>query len=295
MTPIVFPLPGGEALAADLATLAGWELGRTGFRRFPDGEASFRLDPLPSQRTAILAGALDDPDPKTVALLLMAATARELGGAPVLLVAPYLAYMRQDISFRAGEPVSARHYARLLSGAVDALVTVDPHLHRIHRLEEIYSIPTRVVSAAPLLAAWIKAEVADPFVVGPDEESIQWVRKVAEAAGAPWTVMRKRRLGDRKVQVEAPDLADFAGRAPVLVDDIVSSGRTLIESAARLSEQGFRPGHCVIVHDLTSAEARDAVAEAGLSLVSVDTVPNPSNALRAAPLLLPAIGELLAL
>ena len=107
------------------------------------------------------------------------------------LVAPYLAYMRQDRRFKPGEAVTSREVAQLLSGAFDWLVTVDPHLHRYTSLAEIYRIPTHVTHAAPLISQWIKANVPRALVIGPDSESEQWVSAVASEAGAPFTVLRE--------------------------------------------------------------------------------------------------------
>ena len=112
----------------------------------------------PDRRIALVC-TLDRPDAKMLPLLFAAAAARELGASQVGLVAPYLAYMRQDRRFKPGEAVTSREFARLLSGAFDWLVTVDPHLHRYASLAEIYRIPTRVVHAAPLISQWIRTRI----------------------------------------------------------------------------------------------------------------------------------------
>jgi phosphoribosylpyrophosphate synthetase len=83
-----------------------------------------------TSRTVVLACSLARPDEKTLPLLFAADAARDLGAAKVLLAAPCLAYLRQDRRFHAGEAVTSRSYAALLSRAFDALVTADPHLHR---------------------------------------------------------------------------------------------------------------------------------------------------------------------
>ena len=180
-------------------------------------------------------------------LLFAAATARELGASRVGLVAPYLAYMRQDRRFKPGEAVTSRQVARLLSDAFDWLVTVDPHLHRYSSLADIYSIPTHVVHAAPLIAEWIKANVTNPLIIGPDSESEQWVAAVASDVGAPYSVLEKVRHGDRDVEIRLKDLEQWKGRTPVLVDDIISTGRTMIEAVrlsvfARMAIPGMRRG-----------------------------------------------------
>jgi ribose-phosphate pyrophosphokinase len=212
--PLLLAMPGNETLAGKLAAQLGWDLERIETRPFPDGETYLRLPTNPEGRDVAMACTLDRPNDKLLSLLFAAATARELKARRVGLVCPYLAYMRQDRRFKPGEAVTSRQVASLLSDAFDWLVTVDPHLHRYGSLGDIYSIPTRVIHAAPLVARWIAANVADPLIVGPDSESEQWVAAVAKDAAAPHAVLEKKRLGDRKVEIRLGDLHRWKGRTP---------------------------------------------------------------------------------
>ena len=117
---------------------------------------------------------------------------RENGARSIGLAAPYLAYMRQDTEFRPGEVVTSRHFAQLISEQFDWLVTIDPHLHRYPTLEAIYTIPAVAATATDAIADWISQNVNDPIVVGPDEESRQWVDRIATLAGARSIVLRER-------------------------------------------------------------------------------------------------------
>jgi ribose-phosphate pyrophosphokinase len=155
-------------------------------------------------RIAIVLCTLERPDDKLLPLYFLAATLRDLGATHVLLVAPYLAYMRQDHRFHAGEGITAMYFASLLSIFIDGLITVDPHLHRIQALREVYSVPSKVVHAAPAVANWIRANLSSPVLIGPDSESHQWVSDVAGQAGVPFTVLEKVRHGDREVDVSIP-------------------------------------------------------------------------------------------
>ena len=292
---LVLGLPGAGGLPAQLAAQLQCGCGELALHRFPDGECLVRLDADVQGRCVVFVGSLDQPDDKTLPLIFAADAARELGAAQVGLVAPYLAYMRQDHRFRAGEAVTSRTYARLLSGALDFLVTVDPHLHRWHSLGEIYSIRTRVVAAAPAIAAWLRREVGAPLLVGPDEESEQWVAEVARLCGAPWTVMVKQRRGDRDVAVKMTGSASWPGRTPVLLDDIGSSGQTLVAALQVLGQSGLRGALCIVVHALFAPQAHQAMLDAGAArVVSCDTIAHPSNAIAVAPLLGPAVLEMAA-
>jgi ribose-phosphate pyrophosphokinase len=234
-----------------------------------------------------------------------AATAHLDGSAPALLragsgarrvwlVAPYLAYLRQDRRFHPGEAITSRTYAALLSGAFDGLVTVDPHLHRYHALGEIYSIPTRVVPAAPSIAAWIQAHVERPLLVGPDSESEQWVAEVASDISAPFTVLEKTRKGDRDVEVSLPNVDAWRDRQPVLIDDIVSSARTMIEAVGNVRRVGLPAPWCIGVHALFAQDAHAQLLAAGpQAVVTCDTVPHPSNVIGVSRPVAAALRELM--
>lgn len=290
----ILALPGSSALAAALAQSLGCPGSELAVHPFPDGETLVRIDaPVSAGDTVVLATSLHQPDAKTLPLLFAADAARELGAARVGLVAPYLAYMRQDARFRPGEAVTSRSYARLLGSALDFLVTVDPHLHRWRSLSDIYPIATANVPSAPEIAQWLRTQVRAPLLVGPDSESAQWVAEVARLADAPWTVMDKTRRGDREVQVLLRTEPGWAGREAVLLDDIASTGHTLQAAAAALREAGWPARLCIAVHALFEDGALQRLHAAGLArVVSCDTVPHATNAIAMGPALARAVAEL---
>jgi ribose-phosphate pyrophosphokinase len=247
-------------------------------RNFPDDETYVRIGTPLSQSSVILFASLDRPDKKILPAVFLAETARELGAREVGLVAPYLPYMRQDRSFLPGEGVTSEYFARLLSSAFDWLVTVDPHLHRRSSLSELYSIPSEAIHAAPRLAEWIRANVDKPLLIGPDSESVQWVSAVASLAGAPFVVLDKQRHGDSDVSVSIPDVARWPGHTPVLVDDIVSTARTMITTVQHLQNTGLRSAVCVAVHAIFAGDAYAKLLAAGAArIVSCNTVMHASN------------------
>lgn len=282
---LILPMPGNEAMAQAIAQRTHVELGAIEVRHFPDGESYVRLMRDVAGRDVDIVCTLARPDPQFLSLIYAAGAARDLGARRVSLIAPYLAYMRQDARFKEGEAISSVHFASIVSQFFDSLVTVDPHLHRRNSLDELFTIPARAVHAAPLLADWIGRNVPHPLVVGPDRESEQWVTAVAQAAGAPHVVLAKQRLGDRHVVIETPDILQWRELTPVLIDDIASSGGTLIEAARNLRNQGFVKPHCVVVHALLGDEDYARLLSEVAGLVSTDTAPHPSNAISVAELL----------
>ena len=280
MKPLFIALPGNDAFCLRLLQKMEADAGALEYRRFPDGESYVRLRSDVAGREVALVCTLDAPDDKVLALLFAARTAKELGAVRVGLVAPYLAYMRQDRRFHDGEAITSAHFAALVSQAFDWLVTVDPHLHRRRSISEIYAIPARIASAAPALAAWSRANVERPLVVGPDAESEQWAAAIAAACGAPHVVMRKNRLGDRDVRIEMPSLIGWKDRTPVLIDDIISSARTMALAARKIRESGFDAPVCVGVHGIFAHDALQALREAGVtSIVTTNTVAHETNAI----------------
>ena len=244
-----------------------------------------RIDASVAERHVWLVCSLDFPDNKILPLLFAADAARDLGAASVGLIAPYLAYLRQDRRFHAGEAISSRPFGRLLSSSFDRLITVDPHLHRYHSLDEVYSIPGLALHAGDVMAAWIRENVTSPLVIGPDSESEQWVAEVARLAGAPYVVCSKIRTGDRNVQITLPEMGSYLGRQPVLVDDIASSGRTLSVAADGLVAKGFQKPDVVIVHPLFAGDSFETVGPTARRVVSTDTIPHSSNGISIAPLI----------
>lgn len=281
----LYACSGNEPLGLRLSSELGIDPGALTWHRFPDGETLVRIETPPGREVCILC-TLADPDPRIMPLLLTAEALRAQGAAHVGLIAPYLAYMRQDVAFRSGEAVAARHFGALLGQRFDWLVTVDPHLHRIHDLNEVVACPSRNLHAAPLLADWIRMNVRAPVLVGPDGESAQWVSAAAQRIGAPWFNLQKQRLGDLDVRVTLPEDVEAGGRTAVLVDDIISSGRTLAAAAAALKGSGFDAVHCVAVHGLFAGDARTLLKSAGIAQLAVtNSVPQPESRIDLAPML----------
>lgn len=288
---LVLALPGNEPFADAMAQRLGARRGSLQTRRFPDGESYVRLLDDPAGCRVLLVATQARPDPGFLPLVFAADAARELGAARVELIAPYLAYMRQDTRFHPGEAISSHSYARLLSATFDHLTTVDPHLHRYPALASVYTLPTTTLHAAPLLSAWIGAHVQRPLLVGPDAESEQWVAAIAAAIGAPHVVLGKIRHGDREVDIAVPDLSAWADHQPVLVDDIVSSGRTLAVAARGLVAHGLRKPECVVVHALYGEDVAAELTPLLVRITSTNAAPHPSNGIDLAPLVADAIAR----
>ena len=278
-----------QTIAQAVAAAAGLTLAVIQRHRFPDGELRLRLPESLPPRVVFWRG-LHQPNEKLVEILLVARTAHQLGAVHLTLVAPYLAYMRQDIAFNPGEAVSQRVIGRFLAGLFDAVITVDPHLHRVATLEEAIPVKDAIVlSGAPLLADHIATQRPDVLLIGPDEESLQWVAQAAARHGWAHGVCRKLRHGDRQGDIELPDLP-FTGRAVVLMDDVASSGHTLAQAARLLKAAGAASVDVAVTHALFADGAVRLIREAGAGQIwSTDSIPHASNAVS----IVPAVAEAL--
>lgn len=257
---------------------------------FPDGEALPTVEPFDG--TVIVYRPLNRPNDKLVTLLLACDAWRRAGARRLVLVAPYLCYLRQDTVFAPGQALSRDVIGRLLGERFDRIVTVEPHLHRTNDLNEVFA-PAQVtaLSAANTLAGAIGGE-PPPVIVGPDIESEPWAKALAQVLGAPHITLRKSRLDDRNVVLTLADGAILSGRRAVLIDDICSSGGTLVAAVGLLAEHGAGPIEIAVAHALFDVEAGRALTRAGaVRVISTDSCIHSSNAVSLASLLASALSE----
>jgi ribose-phosphate pyrophosphokinase len=275
---LIFFLPGNKQLAEALESKLNIKIGSAEIRYFPDEETYIRIDSDVKNKKIILICSLHHPNNQAIPLMFVAKTLKILGAAKVCLVAPYLPYMRQDKCFNPGESVTSQLFGKFISGFIDSLITIDPHLHRIHVLSEIYSAPIILtLTSTNKISTWIRDNVESPFIIGPDEESKQWVSEVAKNANASFAIIKKIRYGDRKVSISVPDINDTS-KTPVLVDDIISTGTTMLAAIQQLLLMGFKNPICICVHALFNNEVYKSLLNAGAqAVITCDTIPHYSN------------------
>jgi len=264
-----------------LASRLGLSLQEIALHRFPDGEMRVTVGRAAS--TTIVYASLDQPNDKLLAILFAAEALRRGGARRLVLLAPYLCYMRQDAAFHEGEAISQKAVGRLLAATVDRVITVDAHLHRTTDIRAVFpGIEAENLSAMPAIANALRITGIDPatIVVGPDAESRPWVGDLAGRLGLAHAVAQKIRRGDRAVEIGFAEPASVAGRPVLLVDDIVSSGGTLIACAKALSAAGAKAIDAVIAHALFPPEMAIKFTNAGIgSIRSTSSVPHPTNAI----------------
>ncbi|MDH5183961.1 MAG: ribose-phosphate diphosphokinase [Gammaproteobacteria bacterium] len=279
--------------ARAIARQAGIDYAEIQVHHFPDGESRLTLPTsLPSQ--VAIYRSLDQPNSKLLELFLLSSALREAGVEELILIAPYLCYMRQDRAFAEGEVVSQKHLGKLLAAHFDGLITVDPHLHRTPQLA--LAVPVKhaiALHATEPMAEFLQQMPDTPVLLGPDEESRQWVEEIAHRQGLEFAVANKLRHGDRKVEIRLPEL-DYQDRHIILVDDVVSSGHTMAEAARGVLQAGASTVDCLMTHALFAEGAETLLQEAGIERIySTDAIPHHSNCLSLAPLLAQTLRPLL--
>ncbi|MCG8315537.1 MAG: ribose-phosphate diphosphokinase [Pseudomonadales bacterium] len=273
--------PQAQTLAAELGTNhQGIKL-----HRFPDGESLVQI-PADLPSSIIICQSLHFPNNKLMELYLAVKTAKAQGVKEIILVAPYLCYMRQDIAFKAGQAVSQKIIGAFLGELFDKVITVDPHLHRINKLEQaIPNTSAIALTAAEELGNYVRNRFQNAVFLGPDEESHQWVSVVAQPGNNDFAVATKERLGDKSVKIHLPDY-NFNGKTAVLVDDVISSGHTMAETAKELTSAGCKKIIALCTHALLAPGAEELLQNNAVEqIISTDSIPHSSNQISLAKLL----------
>ena len=281
-TPLVVSLPDYTEPAQRLASKLGFAYQAIEVHHFPDGESRVSVPTQPAAHI-IICQSLDHPNDKLIELLLAIQTLRSSEAKRVSLIAPYLCYMRQDKAFHPGEAISQQIIGRFLADLVDDLITVDAHLHRVELLHQAVPLKNAInLSAAPALGEFLLQQQMQPLLLGPDSESQQWIQQIAEVGGFEWAVANKQRHGDVDVCINLPK-TDFKNRTVVLVDDVISTGHTLAQAAAKTQKAGASNVYCLVTHALFANGALELLHQVGIKDIwSSDSITHPSNVIHLA-------------
>ena len=243
--------------------------------KFPDDELQIRLNAdLLGKNIYFVQSFYGTVSDCIIEVILAAKTAKELGAKKIILIAPYFPYMRQDKRFHSGEAVSQKIIAELVGNYFDFIYTLDPHLHRTNRLGDVFKTKSKKLTANTLIAGYIKKNIKNPVVVGPDEESYKWARKVAEILGVESRILKKKRFSSYHVEVRLNKKIDFRNKNLVIVDDIISTGHKILETAKLLKRLGARKIYCICVHGIFADGALGKLKKAGIEVVSTNTIPS---------------------
>ncbi|MDP7180384.1 MAG: ribose-phosphate diphosphokinase [Candidatus Woesearchaeota archaeon] len=240
---------------------------------FPDGEHKITLPRL-GGKTVVIVKTMMPANDALIDLIFTSETCRELGVKKIIFVCPYLGYMRQDKRFHVNEVISAPIMGKLLSRYCDVLITIDPHLHRIKQLSEVFSCRTKTLSANKILADYINKKIPNGVIIGPDIESSQWDAAIAKMTHISYRILHKVRKSSYNVKIKFDDSLSVTGKNVIIVDDIISTGRTLLKTIKHIKQFNPRGIYCLGVHGLLIGDAAEKIRKTGAKLICTNTLPN---------------------
>ena len=289
---IVVPGSSNPLLSLKLASLLNAELAPVEIRKFPDGEKYVRIDAELKGETVVVVQTLaHKPDEYLIELSLLAEAAHGSEASKVIAVIPYLAYARQDARFNPGEPISLKVVASFLNTLpLSEIVTVDAHLHRLRDLAPFLKTKFTHLSASHLLAEHFveshQMPLEDLVLVGPDEESEPLVAHAAKHIKTEYTVFTKTRLSPTQVSI-TPKKADLIEEKYVLLlDDIISTGGTMVEAAKHCIMLKARQIYAACTHAILVDSALTKMHRAGIKdVVATDSIPSPISRVSIASLI----------
>lgn len=291
MNKIIVSGSSARALALKVSKLSGVDYVEVQTKKFPDNEKYVRiLGDVEGKTVFVIQSMGRAPDEYLLEYFLLVDALKDLGAKKVIGLIPYFAYARQDQRFKPGEALSIKTVSRLIEFVgTDKLYTIDCHRHRVKEAEfrELVKIPVVDLSAMPLLAEYIKKnyELENPIVMGPDAEAIEWARKAAEVFNCEYDVLEKKRISEREVEIK-PRKLDVNGRDVVIVDDIISTGGTMVEAIKVIKKEGARKVIVACTHPILVEDALAKIYATGVfDVIGTDTVPSPISVVSVAPLL----------
>ena len=259
----------GEAVAAEL----GVRLGACAIERFPDGEFSVRLDESVRRREVFFVQPTAPPvNDRLVELLAFADACRRSAAARVTAVVPYFGYARSDKRHGRREPIIASLVARLMEAAgVDHIVTLDLHAAQI---EGFFHIPVDELTAVSTLCRALQGRLSPgTVVVSPDAGRVAMAIDYSQRLGTPLVVLHKRRTSGTETEVTHV-VGDVRGRHCLIIDDMISTGGTIVRAVEALLTAGAQPEMTIAAtHGLFVGEARAKLGhEAVRQVLVTDTV-----------------------
>lgn len=270
---IVFSGTANPELASAVARASGFRLGECEVERFPDGETSIRLLESVRRKEVYVVQPTSPPvNDHLVELLAFADACRRSAALRITAIIPYFGYSRSDKRHGKRQPITASMVAGLLETAgVDHVITIDLHTTQI---EGFFHIPVDTLTAVPTLCASFSGRLPeDTVIVSPDAGRVPLATSYAGCLGLPMAVLHKRRESGTETHVTHL-VGDVEGRTCLIIDDIISTGGTLVEGVAALREAGAQDFIVSATHALLLGDAMERLTAAGVREVNVtDSVP----------------------
>lgn len=272
---------GGSAstsLSKELAKCLKAKLAKVEIKRFPDDECYVRIDDdLADEDVFIVQTSW--PDKNIIELLLLQDAVKEFEVSSLTTVVPYFGYARQDKQFKPGEPISARALARIIQMNTDEFITVDIHAPTV--IDWFDNISAHNVAAYPQIGKHLKGKGIE-LILSPDEGRADNAKRVADVVNCEADYLVKERLDGETVKM-TPKKLGVKGRKVAIVDDIISTGGTIVKAAEQLKKQGAAKIFAVCTHGVFAANAIPRLEAVCDEVCTTDTIENPKTCITVAP------------
>ncbi len=267
-----------EELAKKIAKKLKASFVKTQVRVFPDGESKITLSKIQkSQHVIVVQSTYPPVDTNLIQVLSLVSKSKQIA-SKVTVAIPYMGYARQDREFLPGEIVTMQVIAGLFKAVgVTNMIVVD--IHSLIGLKH-FKIKTKNVSAIPELASHFKKlKLKEPIVVSPDQGGKERARIFADNLGVDHIALTKKR--DRKtgkVQIMNGKLSQVIGRDLIIVDDMISTGGSIIKAAQFLKKQSCKRVYVACTHALLMNDAERRIKKAGVTqIISTNTIPGSTS------------------
>ena len=251
---------------------------KTEIRVFADGESKITLNGKISKKKSVVVQSIYPPvDTNLIQALSLISKAKETS-SEVIAVIPYMGYARQDREFLPGEIITMKVLGKLFKGAgASKIIAVD--IHSMVGFKH-FTIKTKNVSAIPELVRYVKKlSLKNPLVVSPDQGGKERAKEFAKELGSEYIALEKKR--DRKtgkVQIKTKNLDEVANRDLILVDDMISTGGSIVKATEFLKKQNCRRVFVACTHALLMNNAEKKIKRAGVTkIISANTIPGKTS------------------
>jgi ribose-phosphate pyrophosphokinase len=287
---VVILIIGGSAsqkLAAKVAKELDDYLCPVETRKFPDGERYIRFKEKIEKEVVIIQSTGYPQDENLMELLFMLKNLKSLGAEEIKVIIPYFGYGRQEKRFKNGEAISASITADLIeyAGATE-LFSVNLHENKV---TDFFNIPSKELSAMPLIANYLNKVLEDPVIIAPDKGALNHAQEISSILKCPCDYMEKTRLSPDTVETRVKNL-DVEGKNAVIIDDIISTGGTIVNASNILKEHGAKSITVSCVHPVLVEDALLKIFATGVEdVIATDTLTSQVSSISVAPLIADAL------
>lgn len=251
--------PSSPLLGRKIAEILGLKIAKVQYKKFPDGELYVRVES--NENSHLIVGSLCSVEDVLFLNLLFDALKGE-----IIALIPYMGYARQDREFLSGEAVSIRAIANMIENRVERVLTVNIHSNKAR--ENFKKLVD--VDAMPLIGEHFKGRKV--VMVSPDKGSAERVKTAASSANCDWDWLEKKRIDAKTVEI-APKNIDVEGKEVLIVDDIISTGGTVVEATKKLYELGAKKVETACIHAVFADFAAVKLLSAGIAeITATDTI-----------------------